>query len=154
MPDAGEGITFIRGMPGKRSNSWLSMYDRSVDVLNRVTESITIPKYDFLRLIVRFWKSREEHLNLLNLFIEIKVLRTFDFRIILFHSQSICKRIYKFTNLSHRFHLKKKNKKKIGEKNVCSFNSKERDFKICPCLRQIWISIDRIPSICRYAKIK
>lgn len=132
MPDAGEGITFIRGMPGKRSNSWLSMYDRSVDVLNRVTESITIPKYDFLRLIVRFWKSREEHLNLLNLFIEIKVLRTFDFRIILFHSQSICKRIYKFTNLSHRFHLKKKTKKKLAKKTFVHSIQKNGILKFVP----------------------
>lgn len=154
MPDAGEGITFIRGMPGKRSNSWLSMYDRSVDVLNRVTESITIPKYDFLRLIVRFWKSRGEHLNLLNLFIGNKSSSNFRFSD---HTLSFSKYLQKdlqIHELISSISFKKKNKKKIGEKNVCSFNSKERDFKICPCLRQIWISIDRIPSICRCAKIK
>lgn len=43
-------------------------------------------------------------------------------------------------------------RKKSGEKTeTFVFNSKERDFKICPCLHQIRISINRIPSIRRYA---
>lgn len=50
----------MRGMPGKHSNSWLSMYDRSVDVLNRLTKSITIPKHDF-PFDRTFWKSRGEY---------------------------------------------------------------------------------------------
>lgn len=136
MPDAGEGITFIRGMPGKRSNSWLSMYDRSVDVLNRVTESITIPKYDFLRLIVCFWKSRGEQLNLLNLFIGNKSSSNFRFSD---HTLSFSKYLQKdlqIHELISSISFKKKNKKKkIGGKTFVHSIQKNGILKFKPCLR-------------------
>lgn len=128
MPDAGEGITFIRGMPGKRSNSWLSMYDRSVDVLNRVTESITIPKYDFLRLIVRFWKSREEHLNLLNLFIGNKSSSNFRFSD---HTLSFSKYLQKdlqIHELISSISFKKKKQKKNWRKKRLFIQFKRTGF--------------------------
>lgn len=132
MPDAGEGITFIRGMPGKRSNSWLSMYDRSVDVLNRVTESITIPKYDFLRLIVRFWKSRGEHLNLLNLFIGNKSSSNFRFSD---HTLSFSKYLQKdlqIHELISSISFKKKTKKKLGKKTFVHSIQKNGILKFVP----------------------
>lgn len=128
MPDAGEGITFIRGMPGKRSNSWLSMYDRSVDVLNRVTESITIPKYDFLRLIVRFWKSRGEHLNLLNLFIGNKSSSNFRFSD---HTLSFSKYLQKdlqIHELISSISFKKKKQKKNWRKKRLFIQFKRTGF--------------------------
>lgn len=132
MPDAGEGITFIRGMPGKRSNSWLSMYDRSVDVLNRVTESITIPKYDFLRLIVRFWKSRGEQLNLLNLFIGNKSSSNFRFSD---HTLSFSKYLQKdlqIHELISSISFKKKTKKKLGKKTFVHSIQKNGILKFVP----------------------
>lgn len=128
MPDAGEGITFIRGMPGKRSNSWLSMYDRSVDVLNRVTESITIPKYDFLRLIVRFWKSRGEQLNLLNLFIGNKSSSNFRFSD---HTLSFSKYLQKdlqIHELISSISFKKKKQKKNWRKKRLFIQFKRTGF--------------------------
>lgn len=132
MPDAGEGITFIRGMPEKRSNSWLSMYDRSVDVLNRVTESITIPKYDFLRLIVRFWKSRGEQLNLLNLFIGNKSSSNFRFSD---HTLSFSKYLQKdlqIHELISSISFKKKTKKKLGKKTFVHSIQKNGILKFVP----------------------
>lgn len=132
MPDAGEGITFIRGMPGKRSNSWLSMYDRSVDVLNRVTESITIPKYDFLRLIVCFWKSRGEQLNLLNLFIGNKSSSNFRFSD---HTLSFSKYLQKdlqIHELISSISFKKKTKKKLGKKTFVHSIQKNGILKFVP----------------------
>lgn len=133
MPDAGEGITFIRGMPGKRSNSWLSMYDRSVDVLNRVTESITIPKYDFLRLIVRFWKSRGEQLNLLNLFIGNKSSSNFRFSD---HTLSFSKYLQKDLQIheliSSISFKKKKQKKKLAKKTFVHSIQKNGILKFVP----------------------
>lgn len=128
MPDAGEGITFIRGMPGKRSNSWLSMYDRSVDVLNRVTESITIPKYDFLRLIVCFWKSRGEQLNLLNLFIGNKSSSNFRFSD---HTLSFSKYLQKdlqIHELISSISFKKKKQKKNWRKKRLFIQFKRTGF--------------------------
>lgn len=128
MPDAGEGITFIRGMSGKRSNSWLSMYDRSVDVLNRVTESITIPKYDFLRLIVCFWKSRGEQLNLLNLFIGNKSSSNFRFSD---HTLSFSKYLQKdlqIHELISSISFKKKKQKKNWRKKRLFIQFKRTGF--------------------------